>query len=329
MQELEIVGVAGLGLLGRGIVTCTIAHGFRVIAVDRDATAREGLASHVEQCLEELQEHGALKPQLTTGWRDRLAVEPSAEALRGADLIVESITENPASKQSLYDVIESAVSPSTTIASNTSAISITRIQKPRRHPQRFVGMHWAEPAHVMRFMEVIRGEQTSDDAFAAAVDLSRRLGKEPSLVRRDVQGFVANRMMYAMMREALHLLETGVADVETIDRSFRNDVGWWATIAGPFRWMDLTGIPAYAAVMQDLFPELSCTKTLPETMKRLVDDGALGIANGRGFYSYTSEQAQQWDRRWRDFTWDVRRLAETYLPAGEQSVDVARPPQET
>jgi 3-hydroxybutyryl-CoA dehydrogenase len=169
-------------------------------------------------------------------------------------------------------------------------------------------MHWAEPCHITQFLEIIRGEQTDDATADLAMELGRLAGKEPSLVKKDVEGFIVNRLGYAMLREAFWLLENGVADVETIDRSFRNAVSVWANIAGPFRWMDLSGVPAYAAVMKRLWPKLSCATEVPKMMRDLVDSGARGITTGRGFYEYTPEQARQWEQRLSENVWKVRAL---------------------
>jgi 3-hydroxybutyryl-CoA dehydrogenase len=119
-------------------------------------------------------------------------------------------------------------------------------------------------------------------------------------------------MMYAMMREAFHLVERGVASLEDVDRSFRNDIGWWATIAGPFRWMDLTGIPAYAAVMEGLLPELCNTTEVPALMKQMLARGAQGVANRKGFYRYDAESARKWEQAWVEFTYDLRALVEKH-----------------
>jgi 3-hydroxybutyryl-CoA dehydrogenase len=127
-------------------------------------------------------------------------------------------------------------------------------------------------------------------------------------VRKDVDGFIVNRLGYAMYREAFWLLENGVADVDTIDRSFRNALCVFANIAGPFRWMDLTGVPAYAAVMKRLFPQLSTSTEVPAKMREVVESGGKGISNGRGFYNYTPEEAQRWERMLIENVWKVRAL---------------------
>ena len=315
----QTVGIAGLGFMGRGIVACLVGHGFRVIAwTARDqefASARQ----HIARSIGELIEHLGYPALLGKQWQGRYTEARSAQAFAGCDFVIESIVEDFEAKQALFEQIEAAVRDDVPIASNTSALPITALQARRRHPQRFIGMHWAAPAHATRFLEIVRGEQTSDAALAATIRLGEALGKEPSVVNRDIEGFIANRIGYAMFREAFHLLESGVADVQTIDRAFRNTLGLWATIAGPFRFMDLTGIPPYAAVMKDLFPTLSNATQVPESMQRMVESGAKGISNGHGFYEYTAEESAAWEKLYTEHAWRVARLMQQYFPLAADS----------
>jgi 3-hydroxybutyryl-CoA dehydrogenase len=318
-MRLETIGIIGLGLLGRGIAATLVANGFRTIAYDQSPDAREVAHRHVRDALSEIVKHGWITPQQAEKNLSGLRIVDHIDALSTCDFVIESIDEEFARKAALFDELESLVSDETVIGTNTSALPITLIQQGRTRPGRFVGMHWGEPCHISRFQEVIRGEHTTDAAFAAAVELSIACGKEPALVQKDVRGFISNRLMYAMLRESLHLLESGVADVETIDRAFRNDIGFWATIAGPFRWMDLTGISAYASVMKDLFPELANTTELPETMQRMLDSNAEGVSNQKGFYEYDAESAREWLKRWTQFTWQIRELADRYVPVDDRT----------
>jgi 3-hydroxybutyryl-CoA dehydrogenase len=173
-------------------------------------------------------------------------------------------------------------------------------------------MHWGEPAEIMRYLEIIPGKQTSAETIGLTRRLGEACGKEPSILNVDIRGFVSNRMMYAMMREAFYLVESGVADLETVDRSFRNDIGWWATIAGPFRWMDLTGIPAYATVAEGLFPKLCNARSVSKVIGDVVASGAKGISNAKGFYKYSKPSAAKWERAWVDFTYDIAALVRKY-----------------
>lgn len=305
------VAVVGLGLMGKSIAGCLLAAGHRVLAYDSEAQRRAQAPAAMRQILDELVEENSLAYPL----QDRLAafaVVDSMTDLKESRIAFEVITENFDAKRALIASLEAVLAKDAIIASNTSAIPISLLQQGMANPARIIGVHWAEPAHLTRFLEIIAGNETSPEIGPYLHRLAGHWGKEPSLVRRDIRGFVANRIMYAMIREAFHLVESGVASVEDVDRSVRNDVGSWATLAGPFRWMDLTGIPAYATVMTDLLPELSNASTLPRLMADTVASGALGTANAKGFHRYTAESARAWDEAFRQFSRDIRRLQQEY-----------------
>jgi 3-hydroxybutyryl-CoA dehydrogenase len=242
----------------------------------------------------------------------RFTVAEDFSALRDCEIVIESIVESVDDKKAALRKVEAVVSPGTIIGTNTSAIPVTILQEGAKVPDRILGIHWAEPAHVTRFMEIICGQDSSLQYAERVVALAKCWGKEPSLLRKDIRGFITNRLAYALFREAFHLVENGYASIEDIDRSMRNDLGYWITFAGPFRFMDLTGIPAYAAVMKDLWPELSCASEVPTLMKQIVESGGRGTANGRGFYNYTPEQARRWEEMFLKFTYDIRALALKY-----------------
>jgi 3-hydroxybutyryl-CoA dehydrogenase len=292
-----------------------LGHGFRVIAFTRQEATHAEARKYIGQAIDDLIERAGFPASLAQQWPERFVPVRSCEPLAEGEFLIESILEDVTAKHELFDRIESLVGPAVPIASNTSALPISRLQQGRRHPERFLGMHWAEPAHATRFMELVRGEQTSDAAFEAAVALAKAIGKEPSLVLKDVPAFIVNRLGYAMYREAMNLLETGVADVETIDRSCRNALGLWATMCGPFRWIDLSGGPAlYAKAIAGVLPTLSNATQLAKTMQDLADSGARGIANRRGFYEYTEEEARRWEQLLREHAWTVRDLLNKYFP---------------
>jgi 3-hydroxybutyryl-CoA dehydrogenase len=243
---------------------------------------------------------------------ERVTISNDFTILRDAEVVIESTVESPQIKLKVIRQIENVLSAKALIGSNTSAIPVTELQKGAIHPERILGLHWAEPANITRFMEIICGERTSLANVRRAEMLAKGWGKEPSVLRKDIRGFITNRIMYAMLREAFHLVDAGYATVADVDRSLRNDLGYWITFAGPFRFMDLTGIPAYAAVMKELLPDLNCATKIPRLMKRVRRAGALGVANGKGFYSYTPAQAKRWEKLFIDFSYRVRELAEKY-----------------
>ena len=311
----ERIAVVGLGLLGRGIVTSFLGHGFEVVAFDASQQQQSDARGHVEQMIGELVDLAGLDAGLRQEWSGRYLPVTDYEALGDCSFVVESVTEDLSVKNEVFDHIEAHVSSSTVIASNSSAIPVSELQQRRKHPDRFLGMHWASPAHATRFMEVIPGRDTSVQALEFTLALARRLGKEPCVCQKEVPGFIVNRIGYAMYREALHLLESGVADAETIDLSVRNAMGLWATVCGPLRWIDLTGGPElYARAMRQVLPSLSKADELPPLMQKLADSGARGISNGRGFFNYTPEQAQHWEELYRKHAWRVAALQNEYFP---------------
>jgi 3-hydroxybutyryl-CoA dehydrogenase len=300
-----------MGLMGTSIAACLLIAGHPVAAVDSNPARCRQARARLREHLQDARREGLL--QATPAQvLERFTVSGDFAVLASCQLVIESVFEDLQAKRRVIRQVEDVVSPRALIGSNTSSLPITQLQKGARHPERVLGIHWGEPAHILRFMEIICGQGTAPAFARRALALARRWGKEPSLVRRDIRGFITNRIMYAMLREAFHLVESGYATVEDVDRSCRNDYGFWITLAGPFRYMDLTGIPAYAAVMKGLLPELSCHKKVPALMKKTVRSGALGVANARGFYRYTPAQARRWEKLFLKFSYDIRALAQKY-----------------
>lgn len=311
-RSVQRIGIVGLGLMGRGIASCLLANGFEVVGCDISATQRKGSLRHISHALTELHKRKLLPARRLADWQQQYHVVTSPEGLAECALVIESVAEDLELKRGIYTRLESILPAKAIIASNTSSLPITSLQQGRLHPSRMIGMHWGEPAEIMHYLEIIPGEHTAPSVIRYAEKFGRSCGKEPVVLKQDIRGFLSNRLMYAMMREACHLVEAGIADIADVDRSFRNDIGWWALLAGPFRWMDLTGIPAYAAVMEGLLPELSDTKTVPHLMKQMQKKKAEGISNRKGFYPYTHSSSKRWKKDWVDFTYDMKRLAEKY-----------------
>ncbi len=316
------IGVVGLGRLGRGIAAALVGSGLRVIAFDRDPAIACEAEGFVRRALVEMEAHGCCRLQEGNNGSDMLRIAEALDELAPCTFIIESVIESAAEKEKVFEALEDLAGQHVVIASNTSALPITGLQKARKHPERFVGMHWAEPAYATRFLEVIRGEQTAGWAVEAALTLGKAAGKQPCLVKSDLPGFIVNRLGYALYREAAHLLELGVGDMETIDRAFRNAVGLWATLCGPFRWIDLTGGPAlYARAMTPVLPDLSNTAEVPRSFKSDPTGEGGEAAPRQSFYAYGSEEREQWEQLLHAHAWEMRRLMQRYDPIGTAGED--------
>jgi 3-hydroxybutyryl-CoA dehydrogenase len=311
MSAKQRIGTVGLGLMGSSIATCILAAGHEVTSLVKSMDEADLARNRILGFLTELHQEGLLvgKPENIIA---NITITDDVAGLAGHEIVIESITEDVEEKKRVYHLLETVLSSKAIIGSNTSAIPVSVLQNGLQHPERLLGIHWAEPAHITRFMEVICGKDSDVENALQIVKLAESWGKEPSLLRKDIRGFITNRIMYAMLREAFNLVENGYATVEDVDRSLRNDLGYWITFAGPFRFMDLTGIPAYLTVMKDLFPDLDNAQKAPALMENLVASGAKGVSNAKGFYPYTDESAAAWEKSFIEFSYDIRKLAEKY-----------------
>lgn len=310
-KNLGPVAVIGLGLMGRSIAACLLAAGHRVTGVTNNLAGSGTVPQRIRELLEEMRSERLLDEDVDSVLaRFTLAgdLTPAADAI----IVFESVTEELTLKKQLLHDAERIVSPTCILATNTSALPVSLLQEGATHPERFLGIHWDEPAHVTRFMEIIPGRDTAPELLDRVAELAPLWGKEPSTLRKEIRGFITNRISYAMFREACHLVDSGVCSVEDVDRSLRNDVGWWIPFAGPFRYMDLMGVQGYHRVMKDLLPDLSTEREIPKLMRDVVENGGRGIANGHGFYSYTEEEAKAWEARFVEFNYKIRRLTAEY-----------------
>ena len=305
------VSVVGLGLMGCSITTCLLMAGHPVIALAPIPEDLEHAEQRIRTHLRKWKQEGLVR-QDPDFFLQRLTVTDDYKTIKDCRLVIECTIENLEIKKTVYGKIEAVITAGAWMASNTSAIPISTLQQLTTHPERFFGLHWAEPSHTTRFLEVICGDKSNEALGEQLYILAHQWGKEPTLVRKDIRGFITNRLMYAMYREAFYLVENGYATIEDIDRACRNNPGYWMTLAGVFRWMDLTGVPAYLTVMKDLWPTLSNSTEVPKLIKDLVANGARGVANGKGFYEYTPEEAKLWEETFSAFSFEIRDLALKY-----------------
>jgi 3-hydroxybutyryl-CoA dehydrogenase/5-formyl-3-hydroxy-2-methylpyridine 4-carboxylate dehydrogenase len=189
--------------------------------------------------------------------------------------------------------VEQHVSDDAIIASNTSGIPITKMAEGMQHPERLVGWHWSNPPTLIPMNEVIAGEQTSAEAVSAVEGLTRRIGYHPVTLKKEVPGFVENRVLYAIMRECLALMDEGVIDAEGLDLCVQWGIGYKLAVIPPIHLLDVAGLDIYTSVASYLNQDLSNESGVSSTAQKLHDEGRLGIKAGGGFFDYTPEQAQQ------------------------------------
>ena len=314
----QVIAVVGLGPLGRGIAACCLSRGFAVVGVDREQKNRDLMGDFLPEAVAQCLEAGISNASGVADWQARLKLSGDLVSIRQASLVIESIAEDLPLKKQLLLEVEGVVAADVPIGSNTSAFPITDLQEGCKHPERVFGMHWSSHGHVTRFMELTPGEKTSPQTMEFATAMAEQLGKEPALLKKDIAGFLCNRIAYAMYREAVHLLESGVADAEAIECSFRNSVGLWAAMCGPLRVIDVMGGGAfYAESMKGVLPTMANSTELPATLQSFIDNDAKGPKNNIGFFDYEEGDAAEWAERFTAAILATRNYQDQHLPCNE------------
>lgn len=306
-----MVGVVGLGLMGSSIVASLLLSGHEVIAIAPLPTDIDGARDRIISQLQHSECTGLLTEPVDA-YMERLVISENFTALRPCQLVLECIIEVLEIKNEVYQKIAKAVSVQTIIASNTSAIPISCLQQFVPQPERFLGIHWSEPAYMTRFLEVTCGEKTALSCAEWVCQLAGHWSKEPTLLRKDIRGFITNRLMYAVYREGLALMEKGEATLEDIDKAFRYDAGSWMTLVGIFRRLDYLGLQDGAAILKNLLPVLSKNEEVPPVMQKIVADKSRGIHNLKGLFTYTPDEAKKWEEAFAVFNQEIFHLAKKY-----------------
>jgi 3-hydroxybutyryl-CoA dehydrogenase len=283
MTEQKI-GVVGGGLMGHGIAYLLAAAGHAVGVFEPAAEIRATLPKRLRAIADLFGDDLALLKAVSV--HDRLG-----PAVADADFVFEAAPEKLPLKQKIFADLERVVAPDTILASNSSAIPSTEIGRHLQHRRRVLGTHFWNPPHLVPLVEVIENEKTSGDVVHATMALLRDAGKTPVHVRRDVPGFVGNRLQHALKREAIALVAAGVCDAETVDIIVKEGPGARMAVLGPMEQSDLVGLDLTLDIAEVLYADLDRTAGPHPFLRQKVNDGKLGMKTGEGFRSWTMESA--------------------------------------
>ncbi|KOF03973.1 3-hydroxybutyryl-CoA dehydrogenase [Roseivirga seohaensis subsp. aquiponti] len=284
LEDIKKIGVVGAGTMGQGIAQISALAGYTVVLYDLQSSALDTAKNNIGKNLDKGIERGKVTAEEKDQALSSIAFTTDFELLK-ADIIIEAIVERLDVKKELFEKLENQNSDKTILASNTSSIPITRIARDLRHPERFVGMHFFNPAHIMKLVEVISGVATSDDTSKVVYELAKVLGKVP-VMAKDAPGFIVNRVARNFYVEGLKVLEEGVSDVKGIDRLVEAS----GFKMGPFRLMDLIGVDTNFSVTTSMFNAFhQDPKFRPSRIQeQKVDAGHHGRKSGKGFYDYSA-----------------------------------------
>jgi len=280
------IAIIGTGTMGRGIAYLSAVAGYETIIYDVDSAALDAARASIESTLRKGVEKGKVAEAIAGEAIERVQLASELEpAVRTADLIIEAVPEDPDLKKNLFSQADLFCGEETILASNTSSISITKLASAVERRDRFVGLHFFNPPHAMKLIEIVRGERTSDHTIEQAREVAERMGKQPIVVR-DIPGFATSRLGIAIGLEAMRMLEDGVASAEDIDRAM--ELGYNHPM-GPLRLSDIVGLDVRLGIAEYLASTLGPRFEPPELLRRMVREGKLGRKSGRGFYEWKDE----------------------------------------
>ena len=294
IANITNVVVVGSGTMGPGIAATFARHGYATTLSDIDAKQIQKARAGIDFVFSTLQGGGFATEAEVDAARGRLTlVQEPASAIAVADFVLENVPERLEQKRAIFEQLCAQARDDVILASDTSGIPISALQSGMQNPGRIIGMHWSNPPHLIPVIEVVKGDQTAQATVDTTVAIVESLRMVPGIVERDVPGFVENRILYAIMREALHLLDEGVASAEDIDRIVKWGIGYKLGVIGPLRLLDMAGLDIYTAVAGYLNKDLCNDTGISSTVTGKVSEGKLGLKTQGGLFDYSAEEIEQ------------------------------------
>jgi len=309
-NQIKKIAVVGAGLMGHGIAQAFAQEGFQVNVTDLSESVLAGVKNKIRSNLETFAEEGLLNQSELERTLNRInVVKGLNEAVREVDFVTEAIFEDLEAKRNTFREMERFCSPSAILASNTSSLPMTDISSLMVRPERAIITHWFNPPHLVPLVEVVLGKKTAEETYKTTRDLLTKIKKVVVRVRKEIPGFLINRIQTAMHRELYFLLEIGAATAEELDLAVVASLGFRLASIGPLRVRDLAGLDVTGKVEEWLLKEINSGTEISKILKNMVARGDLGAKTGKGFFEYTPESikaiVKERDRQF------VRRLKES------------------
>ncbi|MDO4617077.1 MAG: 3-hydroxyacyl-CoA dehydrogenase family protein [Lachnospiraceae bacterium] len=293
MNDTIKIGIAGAGTMSSSMALIFVKNGFDTVVHVRSFASAERAEENIRTALSSDIESGSITEQEAEDLLSRIKFSMDPGCFRDRDLIVESIAENLEIKQNYWEQISQVVSDDCVLATNTSGLSINAISERVKGRNRFLGMHWFNPPHLVPLIEIIRGDETDDRSTALVREVALHLNKKPVLCKKDAPGFIANRIQYAILRECMEIVERGIADPEDVDAAMKYGLGFRYAALGPFEVADLGGLDIFYHISEYLNADLSNATEPQKLIRDCYKNGDYGVKTGKGIYDYRDGRDQE------------------------------------
>lgn len=288
--------IAGSGTIGASLALTCAVHGHATALLGRRRAGLDAAMDRMEHAASELRA-ADLAPATFGGWRARVELLADQQAVAAdVDLVIEAIAEDAGAKKALFASLEGHLAPTAVLASSTSGLPVDELARDLTDPSRLAVAHFANPPHLMPVVELVPGSHTPEPVMDQLGAFCTSIGKTPVRLRRDIAGHLFNRMQFAMLREAISLAESGIATPEEIDLVVKQGLALRLAEEGPLEKIDLAGLQLVHDVAAYLFPALDCS-TRPELLRQMLDEGATGAEQGKGFYDWDASKREAVLRR--------------------------------
>ncbi|MBI1926056.1 3-hydroxyacyl-CoA dehydrogenase family protein [Candidatus Poribacteria bacterium] len=294
LDDIQQIAVIGAGLMGHGIAQEFAFAGYHVHLHDMSHEKLRAGIDRIRGNLQMFVENDLARPNQVDETLNRIHPSDQLEGVgRGADFVIEAVSENLPLKQEVFRQLDHLCPPHTILASNTTALMPSQIGALAQRRDQILNTHYFNPPYLIPLVELIRSPQTSDETLQVTYDLMVKIGKTPAIIQKEAPGFVGPRLQAALIREAFSIVERGIASAEDVDLVVRNSFGRRLSIAGPFQVFELAGWELVLAAFEDLYKDLNSSTEANPLLRAMVERGELGVKSGKGFYEWTPEKIEE------------------------------------
>jgi 3-hydroxybutyryl-CoA dehydrogenase len=293
-ENIQKITVIGAGFIGPGIAQVFASRGYSVCLADIKSEMLSRSQESIRNNLAQLAEAGVMAQSEIETTLQRISItQDTRYAVKDAGLVIEAVTENLGLKQNIFKELDGYCPAETILCTNTSVMSISEIASQAIHRERIVGTHFWNPPYLIPLVEVVKGKDTSDETLNTTYELLKLAGKRPVKCLKDVPGFIANRLQHALWREAISIVENGIADAATVDEAVKNSFGARLPVLGPLENADMVGLDLTLSIHDYILKYLEASPQPSPLLKSKLENGELGFKSGKGFYQWTPEETSQ------------------------------------